>query len=107
MLSVEAGNDLGVDPSTPLLQVVRNCLGVTGTKYACGVASARPRSWRRVERLWALNAALAEPGWNMDQQIVNQTSYRWQHSPRRRINQMENILRPGPFRQDSFNEPLF
>jgi aerobic-type carbon monoxide dehydrogenase small subunit (CoxS/CutS family) len=38
MLSVEVGNDLGLDPSTPLLQVVRNCLGVTGTKYACGIA---------------------------------------------------------------------
>src|SRR5262249_43554329 len=49
---------------------------------------------------------LPEPGWNLDQQIVNQTSYGWQHSPRRRINQMENILRSGPFRQDSFNEPL-
>jgi isoquinoline 1-oxidoreductase alpha subunit len=38
MVSVEAGSDVGVDPSTPLLQVVRNCLGVTGTKYACGIA---------------------------------------------------------------------
>jgi aerobic-type carbon monoxide dehydrogenase small subunit (CoxS/CutS family) len=32
------GERSGLDPSTPLLQVVRNTLGVTGTKYACGIA---------------------------------------------------------------------
>src|SRR6516225_4348169 len=43
----------------------------------------------------------------MDQQIINETSYRREHSPRCRINQMENILRAGPLWQDLFNKPLF
>ena len=43
----------------------------------------------------------------MDQQIINETSYRREHSARRRINQMENILRAGPVWQDLFNKPLF
>ena len=42
----------------------------------------------------------------MGQQIVNLTSDRRQHSLRRRINQMENIPRSGPFQQDSFKELL-
>jgi hypothetical protein len=31
---------------------------------------------------WTLNAVFPEPGWNMDQQVVNQASYRRQHFPR-------------------------
>jgi aerobic-type carbon monoxide dehydrogenase small subunit (CoxS/CutS family) len=30
--------DLDVDPATPLLWVLRDTLGLTGTKYSCGVA---------------------------------------------------------------------
>jgi aerobic-type carbon monoxide dehydrogenase small subunit (CoxS/CutS family) len=30
--------EIGVDPSTPLLWVLRDTLGLTGTKYGCGVA---------------------------------------------------------------------
>src|ERR1700726_2443691 len=30
--------DLDVDPSTPLLWVIREHLGLTGTKYGCGMA---------------------------------------------------------------------
>ena len=30
--------DLDVDPSTPLLWVIRDHLGLTGTKYGCGMA---------------------------------------------------------------------
>lgn len=30
--------ELDVDPSTPLLWVLRDTLGLTGTKYACGIA---------------------------------------------------------------------
>src|SRR5256885_13186046 len=30
--------DLDIDPATPLLWVVREDLGLTGTKYGCGVA---------------------------------------------------------------------
>ena len=30
--------DLDVDPSTPLLWVIRDHLGLTGTKYDCGMA---------------------------------------------------------------------
>ena len=30
--------DLDVDPSTPLLWVIRDNLGLTGTKYGCGMA---------------------------------------------------------------------
>src|SRR5439155_19498145 len=30
--------DLDVDPSTPLLWVLRDHLGLTGTKYGCGIA---------------------------------------------------------------------
>jgi isoquinoline 1-oxidoreductase alpha subunit len=31
-------HDVDVDPSTPLLWVLRDQLGMTGTKYACGIA---------------------------------------------------------------------
>lgn len=31
-------HDLDVDPETPLLWVLRDTLGLTGTKYGCGVA---------------------------------------------------------------------
>ena len=31
-------SDLDIDPSTPLLWVVREDLGLTGTKYGCGIA---------------------------------------------------------------------
>jgi isoquinoline 1-oxidoreductase alpha subunit len=31
-------HDLDIDPATPLLWVVREDLGLTGTKYGCGVA---------------------------------------------------------------------
>src|SRR3970040_695501 len=30
--------DLEVDPATPLLWVLRDALGLTGTKYSCGIA---------------------------------------------------------------------
>ena len=30
--------DLEVDPATPLLWVLRDTLGLTGTKYSCGIA---------------------------------------------------------------------
>ena len=30
--------DVEVDPSTPLLWVLRDALGLTGTKYGCGIA---------------------------------------------------------------------
>jgi hypothetical protein len=53
---------------------------------------------------WTLNAVFPEPGWNMDQQVVNQTSYRRQHSLRLLVNQRENIFRAEPFRQDSIVE---
>ena len=55
----------------------------------------------------ALNAPFLEPCRNMDQQIINETPYRRQHSARRRVNQVKDILRSGPFRQDAFNKPLF
>ena len=55
----------------------------------------------------ALNAPFLEPGRNMDQQIVNEAPDRREHSPRRRVNQVENILRPGPFRQDPVDKRLF
>jgi isoquinoline 1-oxidoreductase alpha subunit len=32
------GRDLDVDPNTPLLWVIRDDLGLTGTKYGCGIA---------------------------------------------------------------------
>jgi aerobic-type carbon monoxide dehydrogenase small subunit (CoxS/CutS family) len=31
-------HELDVDPSTPLLWVLRDALGLTGTKYGCGIA---------------------------------------------------------------------
>ena len=31
--------NLDVDPSTPLLWVIRDHLGLTGTKYGCGMGS--------------------------------------------------------------------
>lgn len=43
----------------------------------------------------------------MNQQIVNKTPYRRKHAARRRVNEVENILRPGPLRQHSFDTPLF
>lgn len=32
-------HQLDIDPSTPLLWVLRDQLGLTGTKYACGIAA--------------------------------------------------------------------
>lgn len=32
-------HQLDIDPSTPLLWVLRDHLGLTGTKYACGIAA--------------------------------------------------------------------
>jgi isoquinoline 1-oxidoreductase alpha subunit len=31
-------HDIDVDPSTPLLWVLREQIGLTGTKYGCGIA---------------------------------------------------------------------
>ena len=31
--------DVDVDPDTPLLWVIREQIGLTGTKYGCGVAA--------------------------------------------------------------------
>ncbi|TIW39369.1 MAG: 2Fe-2S iron-sulfur cluster binding domain-containing protein, partial [Mesorhizobium sp.] len=31
--------DIEVDPDTPLLWVIREQIGLTGTKYGCGVAA--------------------------------------------------------------------
>jgi isoquinoline 1-oxidoreductase alpha subunit len=33
-----APHDVNVDPDTPLLWVLRDTLGLTGTKYGCGIA---------------------------------------------------------------------
>jgi len=33
-----AAHEIDVDPSTPLLWVLRDVLGMTGTKYGCGIA---------------------------------------------------------------------
>jgi hypothetical protein len=55
----------------------------------------------------ALDASFLEPGWDMDNEIVNKTSYRGEHSPRCWVNQVESILRPRPFWQYSFYKPLF
>src|SRR5438105_15931807 len=41
MISFTVNNqrvDIDVDPSTPLLWVLRDNLGLTGTKYGCGMA---------------------------------------------------------------------
>src|SRR5207237_5155968 len=50
----------------------------------------------------ALNAPFLEPGRNMDQQIINETPYRRQHSARRRVNLSgedpnEPVVAYGPF----------
>jgi isoquinoline 1-oxidoreductase subunit alpha len=38
-LTVNGGNhSLDIDPTTPLLWVLRDVLGLTGTKYGCGIA---------------------------------------------------------------------
>ena len=38
-LSINAQNhDVDVEPDTPLLWVIRDTLGMTGTKYGCGIA---------------------------------------------------------------------
>jgi len=34
--------DVAVEPETPLLWVIREQVGLTGTKYGCGIASAAP-----------------------------------------------------------------
>ena len=33
-----AAHDVDVDPNTPLLWVLRDTIGLTGTKYGCGIA---------------------------------------------------------------------
>ena len=35
-------HDVDVDPATPLLWVLRHTLGLTGTKYGCGVMAFIP-----------------------------------------------------------------
>ena len=35
------------DPRTPLLWVLRDTLGMTGTKYGCGIAQCGSTVWRR------------------------------------------------------------
>ena len=74
----------------------------------CGIMFGLARK-RPLETLvvLALNAPFLEPSWNMRHQILNKTPYRRQHSPRGWVNQVQNILRPRPFRQHSLNEPLF
>jgi isoquinoline 1-oxidoreductase subunit alpha len=40
-----------VDPATPLLWVLRDTLGLTGTRYGCGIAQCAPaRSTSMVSR---------------------------------------------------------
>jgi len=47
--------DLEVDAATPLLWVLRDTLGLTGTKYSCGIGGVRrvhrARGWRAGARL--------------------------------------------------------
>jgi hypothetical protein len=43
----------------------------------------------------------------MDPQVIDQAPNRWKHSTRRRIDQVENVLRAGPFRQDPVDKPSF
>ena len=54
-----------------------------------------------------LDTPFLEPGGNLNQLIVNKTPYRRKHSARRWVNEVENILRPRPFPQHSFDKPLF
>jgi len=42
-------HEVDVDPTTPLLWVIREQVGLTGTKYGCGVAQLR-RLHRALER---------------------------------------------------------
>ena len=35
-------HQVDVEPNTPLLWVIREQVGLTGTKYGCGIASAAP-----------------------------------------------------------------
>src|SRR5262249_12701430 len=35
-------HEIDVDPDTPLLWVLRDALGLTGTKYGCGIAGCGP-----------------------------------------------------------------
>ena len=34
----EKSHDIDVEPDTPLLWVIRDTIGMTGTKYGCGIA---------------------------------------------------------------------
>ena len=43
----------------------------------------------------------------MDQKVIDKTPYRREHTTRRRENQVENIFRARPFRQDSIDKALF
>ncbi len=39
-------HEVDVDPETPLLWVLRDTIGLTGTKYGCGIARA---VWARLQ----------------------------------------------------------
>src|SRR5438105_313785 len=56
--------------------------------------------------IFGLNASFLEPDRNMNQQIINETPDRRKHSAWRRVHEVENILRPRPFRQHSLNPPF-
>jgi hypothetical protein len=79
--------------------------GVSVATLFSGLARTLPLEFRQAyARHASSNAPFPEPSWNMDHEIVNKTPYRRQHSPRRRVNQVQNILRARLFRQHSFNK---
>jgi hypothetical protein len=42
----------------------------------------------------------------VDQQVIDQASDRGEHAARARVNQVENILSAGPFRQDTLDNSI-
>ena len=61
--------DVDVDPDTPLLWVMREQVGLTGTKYGCGIAALRRLHRAHRRRRHALLRAAGERG-RGEQQIV-------------------------------------
>jgi aerobic-type carbon monoxide dehydrogenase small subunit (CoxS/CutS family) len=41
-----------VDGNTPLLWVLRDILGMTGTKFGCGMALRRVHAGRKIQEAW-------------------------------------------------------
>ena len=65
-------HNVDVDPTTPLLWVIREQVGLTGTKYGCGVAQC---GYCQCGMIMAVSALLAEKPKPTDKDIDEAITY--------------------------------